>query len=103
MSGMQGTIDNELWNPYFWSRTSCCGESGTALDMAPKYDAVFPQSVTIYGQVLCPAQWAACVAGGAPCGAEVYQLAANVTETAAMVGVDASRATLSGAGLDPLV
>ena len=38
---IHGTIDSDLAGPFFYSRTSCCGHSGTPATLDPKFDVVW--------------------------------------------------------------
>ena len=46
--GLHGSIDGDLGGPFFYSRTSCCGESGTAKELPAKFDVRFPKTFTDY-------------------------------------------------------
>ena len=42
--GIHGQIDGDLGGPFFYSRTSCCGESGTPKNLPPIYDIHYPDT-----------------------------------------------------------
>lgn len=42
--GMHAGIDGTLFQPFFWARTSCCGESGTPRHLPAKYDFHYPDT-----------------------------------------------------------
>ena len=42
--GLHSGIDGTLFQPFFWARTSCCGESGTPRELPAKYDSHYPDT-----------------------------------------------------------
>ena len=42
--GIHGQIDGDLGGPFFYSRTSCCGQSGTPRNLPPIYDIHYPDT-----------------------------------------------------------
>ena len=45
---IQGGVDGDLGGPFFYSRTSCCGHSGTAKDLPPEFDVHYPDTMNKY-------------------------------------------------------
>ena len=43
--GLHQGIDNTLFQPFFWARTSCCGASGTPKELAASYDVHYPDTM----------------------------------------------------------
>ena len=43
--GLHTGIDGTLFQPFFFSRTSCCGESGTPKELPSKYDFKYPDTL----------------------------------------------------------
>ena len=46
--GIHGQIDGDLGGPFFYSRTSCCGQSGTAAELPVIYDVHYPKTMINY-------------------------------------------------------
>jgi hypothetical protein len=42
--GIHGQIDGDLGGPFFYSRTSCCGQSGTPKELPQIYDVHYPDT-----------------------------------------------------------
>lgn len=47
--GIHGGIDGEVGGPFFYSRTSCCGASGTPRTLPKHYDVDWPKTMIDYG------------------------------------------------------
>ena len=46
--GIHQSIDGEMAGPFFYSRTSCCGESGTPKELPKHYDVHWPKTFNDY-------------------------------------------------------
>ena len=46
--GIHGGIDGDLGGPFFYSRTSCCGESGTPHTLPKEFDVKYPDTFNDY-------------------------------------------------------
>ena len=46
--GIQGGVDGDLFGPFFYSRTSCCGANGTPKDLPSEYDIHWPDTMKDY-------------------------------------------------------
>ena len=46
--GIHQSIDGDMAGPFFYSRTSCCGESGTAKELPSHYDIHWPKTMIDY-------------------------------------------------------
>lgn len=49
LESIQGNVNGELSNPFFYSRTSCCGNSGTPTTLGTEFDVVRPETLDVYG------------------------------------------------------
>lgn len=45
---IQGGVDGDLGGPFFYSRTSCCGVSGTPKSLPSKFDVHYPKTMKDY-------------------------------------------------------
>ena len=43
--GLHAGIDQTLFGPFFYARTSCCGQSGTPQELPAKYDVHYPDTL----------------------------------------------------------
>jgi hypothetical protein len=48
LESIQGQINGDLANPFFYSRTSCCGNAGTPVDLPTQFDIVRPETLDVY-------------------------------------------------------
>ena len=46
--GIHGGIDGDVGGPFFYSRTCCCGASGTSLELPPHFDIWYPRTCNHY-------------------------------------------------------
>ena len=46
---IHGGIDGQMGGPFFYSRTSCCGQSGTPKVLPAKFDVHYPKTCIDYG------------------------------------------------------
>ena len=46
--GIHDGIDNDLAGPFFYSRTSCCGASGTPAELPAHFDVHYPKTLKDY-------------------------------------------------------
>jgi hypothetical protein len=45
MDSITGKINGDLANPFFYSRTSCCGFAGTAENISSDFDVLYPDTL----------------------------------------------------------
>ena len=50
--GIHGGVDGDMSGPFFYSRTSCCGQSGTPSELPSHFDVKYPKTCTDYH--ICP-------------------------------------------------
>ena len=50
--GIHGGVDGDMSGPFFYSRTSCCGQSGTPSELPSHFDIKYPKTCTDYH--ICP-------------------------------------------------
>ena len=44
-TSIQGNVNGDLSTPFFYSRTSCCGNSGTPVQLDAEFDVVYPDTL----------------------------------------------------------
>ena len=46
VQSIQDTVDGDLFGPFFWTRTSCCGNAGTPVRLGPEFDVSYPETLS---------------------------------------------------------